>query len=288
MIKYIVCLILLCSLLSCSSPEHEAVQKEELVEYAKLTPTDFRERIAKAPIAYLPLGTIEWHGEHLPLGSDGLQAFEFMKLLAKEAGGVVLPMLFLGPDTLLIKDEKELYGCDHWLSREGSKEYYPAQQLDGSSYWVPDDVFKLILENSIKQLARAGFKIIVAHGHGPSTLAVHKYWQEWEDKYDVLIYSCWAWNVRGEYDEESDQKAKEGIGIMIDHAARNETSLMMYFYPGLVRMEQLPSDTSIWPKGVSGVDPRLHANAELGKQAVDFHLQRMKGILEEALNTIFR
>ena len=275
-------------LLGCSSPEHESVQKEELVEYAKLTPTDFRERIAQAPIAYLPLGTIEWHGEHLPLGSDGLQSFEFMKLLAKEAGGVVLPMLFLGPDTLLIKDEQELYGCDHWLSREGSKEYFPAQQLDGSSYWVPNDVFKLILENSIKQLARAGFKIIVAHGHGPSTLAVIKYWQEWEEKYDVMIYSCWAWNVRGEYDEESDQKAKEGIGIMIDHAARNETSLMMYFYPELVRMEHLPSDTSIWPKGISGVDPRLYASAELGQQAIDYHLKRMKGILEEAIINIAR
>ncbi len=270
---------------SCNKPEQTATP-EPLVEYAKLIPSDFRQRIAEAPIAYLPLGTIEWHGEHLPLGSDGLQSFEFMKLLAKEVGGIVMPMLFLGPDTLLLKDDKELYGCDHVLSNPGSKEYFPAQQLDGSCYWVPDNVFKLIVENSIKQLARAGFKIIVAHGHGPSTLAINKYWQEWEEKYHVLIYTCWAWNVRGDYDKESDEKSKEGLGIMIDHAARNETSLMMYFYPELVHLENLPTDTAVWPKGVSGYDPRVYASAELGQQAIEFHLQRMRKILLEALANI--
>ena len=31
---------------------------EVLVEYTHLTPTDFRSRLAEAPIAYLPLGTL--------------------------------------------------------------------------------------------------------------------------------------------------------------------------------------------------------------------------------------
>jgi creatinine amidohydrolase len=286
MIKHIALLVTIFGLLGCSAPEPKSNPEREIVEYANLTPVEFRKRISEAPIAYLPLGTMEWHGEHLPLGSDGLQSLGFMKLLAAEAGGIVLPMLFLGPDTMLIHKGKELYGIDHWLSNEGSKEYLPEQQMDGSSYWVPDEVFKLILENSIKQLARAGFKIIVAHGHGPSTLAVIENWQEWEEKYGVLIYTCWAWNVRGEYDEESDLKAGEGIGIMTDHAARNETSLMMYFHPELIRMDLLPSDTTTWPKGVLGVDPRLYASAELGQQAVEYHLLRMKKILDEALGAI--
>ncbi len=46
--------------------------QQHSVFYAELTPTAFRERIAQAPIAYLPLGTLEWHGEHLPLGTDGV------------------------------------------------------------------------------------------------------------------------------------------------------------------------------------------------------------------------
>ena len=35
-----------------------------------MRPQEFRERLARRPLAYLPLGTLEWHGEQLPLGSD--------------------------------------------------------------------------------------------------------------------------------------------------------------------------------------------------------------------------
>jgi len=286
MTKHMVLFIALFLIWGCSLTLRHDDPEEELVEYTLLTPSDFRERISKAPIAYLPMGTLEWHGEHLPLGSDGLQSFEFMKLLARDAGGIVLPMLYLGPDSMRVLNGEIYYGMDHYLNKKNAREYYPEQQLDGSCYWVPDELFKSILEGSIQQLARAGFKIIVAHGHGPSTQMVLKYWEEWEEKYGVLIYTCWAWNVRGQYDEQASNAAGEGIGIMIDHAARNETSLMMYFYPELVRMDLLPADTSFWPVGVSGHDPRLHASSNLGKKAVDFHLERMKGVLENALESV--
>ena len=59
-----------------------------IVNYEELTPTEFRARLAEAPIAYLPLGTLEWHGEHLPLGSDGIQARGFFVELAHQVGGM--------------------------------------------------------------------------------------------------------------------------------------------------------------------------------------------------------
>jgi len=66
--------------------------------YIELTPSQFRARLAAAPIAYLPLGTLEWHSEHLPLGTDGIISGGFFDALASRVGGIVLPMLFLGPD----------------------------------------------------------------------------------------------------------------------------------------------------------------------------------------------
>lgn len=103
-------LICICCIIICSENGQKLHHSEDVVEYAKLTPSDFRQKIAKAPIAYLPLGTIEWHGEHLPLGSDGLQSLEFMKLLAENVGGIVMPILFLGPDSLIQKNGKDLHG----------------------------------------------------------------------------------------------------------------------------------------------------------------------------------
>ena len=291
---YKIALLLLAATFSgCLRPAPEAEQrnqpesKQDLVEYALLTPTDFRARLAESPIAYLPLGTLEWHGEHLPLGSDGLQSFSFMKDLAREAGGIVLPMLYLGPDGMRTEGEKELYGMDFWLSEEEGEMQMPAQQLDGSSYWVPDELFHQIMDHTIKQLARAGFRIIVAHGHGPSTNHVIEHWQEWEQKYNVLVFTCWSWNVRGENDAEASEKAEqEGLGIMIDHAASNESSLMMYYYPELVHMEQLSDHADQWPLAVAGKDPRLYASAEQGQRAVEFQLERMTQVLNQALDSL--
>jgi len=59
--------------------------------YENLTPAEFRKRISAAPVAYLPLGTIEWHGEHLPLGTDLIISRSFFAALAEEVGGIVLP-----------------------------------------------------------------------------------------------------------------------------------------------------------------------------------------------------
>ena len=47
-------------------------------------------------VAYLPLGTLEWHGPHMPLGADGIQSKELFIRVAEKVGGVVLPLLFYG------------------------------------------------------------------------------------------------------------------------------------------------------------------------------------------------
>lgn len=241
------------------------------VLYEELTPKEFRQKLAEAPIAYLPLGTIEWHGEHLPLGSDGLQSKAFMEILAQKVGGIVFPMLFLGPDRRQFVDGKELYGMDICFGKPADKHYYTARQLDGSCYWVPDSTFDILMNATLKQVRRAGFKILVAHGHGPSTGYVRNHIEEWEEKYGLKIFHCW---------KDGD---KSGLGIMVDHAAQNETSLLMVLRPELVQIENLAADTTKWPVGVAGKDPRIHASKEFGQKAIDIQTKRMTKILIKAL-----
>ena len=245
--------------------------KTEKVLYEELTPQEFRERIAAAPVAYLPLGTIEWHGEHLPLGSDGLQSKHFFESLAEKVGGIVLPMLFLGPDTHETHEGFDYYGMDCGNFVKGEQYQYPHQQLTGSAYWVEDSTFGVIVEATLLQLKRAGFKIVVMHGHGPSTIYTSKHFQEWEQKYGLRFFNCWG-----------DQDA-EGKGIMVDHAAMNETSLVMAMRPELVQMENLPTDLNQWPLGVGGKDPRIHASKELGEEIIRIQLDRMTELLRQAL-----
>lgn len=247
---------------------------EERVLYAELTPQAFRERLAKAPIAYLPLGTLEWHGEHLPLGADGLQSQGFFERLARQVGGIVLPMLFMGPDRRRAVGEMELYGMDLCLGAPPEKAY-PDQQLAGSAYWVPEDLFGAWVEAILKQLRRAGFRIVVAHGHGPSTGYVQNHAAEWAEWYGLAILTCWGSPLD-----------REGLGIQVDHAAMNETSLVMALRPDLVEMERLPKDPNEWPVGIGGQDPRLYASAELGERILAMNAERMAGILRELLERV--
>lgn len=239
---------------------------EEIVHYAAMTPAVFRRRLADAPIAYLPLGTLEWHGEHLPLGSDGLQAQGFFERLAHRVGGIVLPMLFLAPDMRFHIGGKDYYGMDYF-GFPGDE----ARQLDGSAYWVPDDFFAELLGHCLAQLRRAGFRVVVAHGHAPSVQCVYANREDWEARYALSIFSCWR-------EDESD-----GLGIQTDHAGENESSLMMAMYPHWVHMECLDPNPDVLPVAIDGGDPRTGASAERGNQAITINLERMEKLLRTAL-----
>ncbi|MCL1793692.1 MAG: creatininase family protein [Oscillospiraceae bacterium] len=245
------------------------------VLYAELTPQEFRERIADCPIAYLPLGTLEWHGEHLPLGADGIQSQGFFVELAKKVGGIVMPMLFVGPDRRIETESGELYGMDPWTGEKGGAKIREPGQLAGSAYWLPDESFFELINCIFKQLQRAGFKAVVAHGHGPSTGFVAKHAQQWLDKYGLTVKNCWGSELDG-----------EGMGIQVDHAAANETSLVWALRPELVQMHRLSGDLDDprqFPVAVGGKDPRIHASEAKGKEIIELNLERMEKILKDVL-----
>src|SRR5262249_31715737 len=74
---------------------HRGVRMPE-ARITHLLPHQFRERKNECPVAWIPLGTLEWHGRHLPLGVDGLIVEGLCLRAASEIGGVVFPPLYYG------------------------------------------------------------------------------------------------------------------------------------------------------------------------------------------------
>ena len=97
------------------------------VLYEELLPEEFVQRMQEMPVAYLPLGTLEWHGPHMPLGADGIQSKELFVRVAEKVGGVVLPILFMGPDRVFHDGDKAFYGMD--INTEGALNTYHVQQM---------------------------------------------------------------------------------------------------------------------------------------------------------------
>lgn len=240
------------------------------VFYERLTPDEFLKVVKQTPIAYLPLGTLEYHGPHLPLGSDHLQPLGLYVELSRRLGGLVLPPLSAGPDEQAVLDGEPYYGMDFEFLTEHEK----PRRLPGSAYWQDDSVFLQYTDGMIRQLSRAGLKILVGHGHGPSTDLFGRQAPAWKKAYGITVLT-----LQGILEDKE-------LGFMNDHAGANETSIMLATHPELVKMENLPKDPPVWPKGIMGRDPRLHASAELGRRIIEANLTRMEILLREELGRI--
>ena len=61
-----------------------------------MLPHEIISRRDKFPAAFIGLGTIEWHGEHLAVGNDALKAEKLCELAAERSGGFAFPTLWYG------------------------------------------------------------------------------------------------------------------------------------------------------------------------------------------------
>lgn len=247
-----------------AAPESgESAAEAVKVRFDELLPHEFRKRLAQRPIAYLPLGTLEWHGEHLPLGSDAIQSEGLMVACATQMGGIVMPPIHLGPDRARPTDDgKTLVGMDYAASTT------PPRQLGGSCYWVPLGLHLLMVDAILAQLKRAGFQAVFADGHGPSRSSWVENLQERQTRFGLKLFGV------------TREIARQWKSQM-DHAARNETSLMMHLRPGLVDLSQLPQARATWPQGVGGEDPR-DATAAYGRECFLKSVELVRQMFAEA------
>ncbi len=247
-----------------SSGADENGDGKEKVRYSELLPHEFRKRLADKPLAYLPMGTLEWHGEHLPIGSDAIQCEALMVECARQYGGIVLPPIHVGPGpTKLMDDGRLLIGMDFWNNIVN-----PPRQLDGDCYWIPDGLFISLTDAILAQCKRTGFRAVFADGHGPSRGSWIRELKRREAHFGLKLFGVTS-DIRVQWQ------------LQTDHAALNETSLMLHYRPDLVDMSQLPKSRSDWPLGVAGEDPR-DATVEHGSECKHASIELMIQKFREA------
>jgi len=61
--------------------------------YESLTSPDIEEASKRGLIAILPIGSIEIHGLHMPVGTDSIAVYNIAKLAAEKEESVVLPCI---------------------------------------------------------------------------------------------------------------------------------------------------------------------------------------------------
>ncbi len=176
-------------------------------------------------VCVIPMGIIEKHGPHLPLGTDLFEAREIAFTAAQKEYAIVFPPYFTG----------QIFEAKH---QPGAIAYSHELMWD-------------MLEETCKELSRNGLnKIILVNGHGGNTSFLQYFCQTQlaeQHDYTVVLFRPEA-NPQYEKEIASLKKAK-----LDGHAGEEETSMMTYIAPSLVDTEALKNESGADQNKLSGL-----------------------------------
>jgi creatinine amidohydrolase len=235
----------------------------EEVRYPLLRPAQIVARRTSFPVVYIPIGTLEWHGVHNPVGADSLQAEGLAILCAQRGGGLVFPTLYYGESR-----------SESLMEANAPDREDIARQLKLSSdNFLPDRMpfppmeqsfnYEKLLVHILAEAMSLGFELgVLVAGHYPlidHARAAALRFNKWRPaRYGgMLAWAC--------IDYEFLSEVYDGAG---DHAAGWETSHLLHLHPETVDLSLLP------PKGkklvgVGGKMAPQDATAEFGRETLE-------------------
>lgn len=185
--------------------------------YAELTSGDLRTAFAAGASVLLPLGSVEQHGPHLPVGTDTLIAHQLAMAVGERMGDqcIVLPPLWYGDSP-------------HHMSFPGTI------TLRAETYLrVISEIAGSLYQHGLQNL-------LILNGHGgnigPLRTVVADLAREHGRSPRVVTY----WDVLDLEIREFFEQPELACG----HACALETSLALHLFPQMVRTDQIPKQRS--------------------------------------------
>lgn len=183
-------------------------EKKPLLLY-EMTWIDVQSYLKGNDMVIIPMGSIEQHGPHLPLGTDYLIAFELSKKISAQTNVIVAPILMAG-----------------------YSEYHNG--FPGTISISAETVEK-ILSESVESLIKHGFKkFLILNGHGGNNII--------QDNLIDRIAQTTTVNALA-IGVGSSFELSEGIDSCDWHAGKHETSVALNLIPDLVNMDKAEKPT---------------------------------------------
>ena len=196
------------------------------VFFEELTAPEFVQAVIKSESTCLiPLGILEKHGPHLPLGTDLIDCREVARRAAEQEYTIIYPPYYVG----------QIFEARH---QPGTIAYSSRLMLD-------------LLQETCDELARNGItKIILLNGHGGNEHFLRFFCQaQLAGKRDYAVYL---------FDPSDDKAGDEQLNKLrqttVDgHAGELETSVMLAHRPDLVRLERASQQSGEDQKRLAGL-----------------------------------
>lgn len=262
---------------------------------AFLRPGEIVERLKRASAVYVPFGPLEWHGPHMPYGTDALNAESVALGASAKTGGVVWPTQFWGTErerspqqlaSLGFRTDKYVVGMD-----------FPRNLI--RSMYCPEEVFALVVREILREIGVLGARLaVLVNGHGAENQI-----RTFER---LTVEANNTTGLRVLFRIAAPRKMlEEGSG---EHAAAKETSLLMHLHPQCVDVGQLPAKrvrmkytdyAVVDGPGFDGKakaagyiakedDPRVSARPEIGRRIVQQTVLELVGEVRAELRALGR
>lgn len=216
--------------------------------YEEMTVEEAQAALQERPLAYVPIGSLEFHGCHLPLGLDTLHAYRSCLAAAERTAGVVLPPTFWGT--------------------KGHEAYE-------GSVLLSEQAITSLVRSILERLGSLGYRlIVVCTGHYPEVQGalleqVAQQYMATPAAARVLVldpFTC------------------QTMEPAIDHGGRVETSLMLHLGPNLVDMARLRTHPDpfrgVMPTCVEGSEAE---GAERFQRALEVFVARVEEEMAQAV-----
>ena len=247
------------------------------VRFDRMVPVLVVARRKACSLAYLPVGALEWHGAHMPFGTDYFTVTHIAEEAARRFGGVVFPPLYYGDNRYLLQECRTEWRQTYVRTTEVPEAFasaFPLQNQDGSPGYecptqpddgpAPSDPLDFTHADQERLLVRHlamvmiqihlyGFRnILLLPGHGSMIAACREAPKVYEDNVrrrselgEPARAISWCY-LSGCKALESTMK-KHWI-----HADKCEGSVTMVAAPGTVHLELLPEDPKTIPPAYLG------------------------------------
>jgi creatinine amidohydrolase len=184
----------------------------------ELTASDWPEALQKSSrTCILPIGILEKHGPHAPLGSDVIHVREWAARATQKEYAVVFPDYFYG-------------------------QVYEAKQQPGT-FALPSRVVWDLLEATCDEIGRNGFdKIVIINGHGGNPNLLRYFVQaQLEKRKNYAVYFFEP--ARDSAYQARMRQLRKSDASWDQHAGENETSTLLYLRPDLVKQDRATTES---------------------------------------------
>lgn len=168
--------------------------------------TDVRDYLKTNDMVIIPIGATEQHGPHMPLGTDYYEAMGMSKLISARTGVVVAPVLLAG-----------------------YSEYHSG--FPGTLSLKPETMEQVLFETA-EMLMKYGFRrFMFFNYHGGNNIVQQKIIHRINHTTEAIAVAIGHGSAIQEDAEEEEE-------FFDWHAGIDETSIMLYLKPELVKMER--------------------------------------------------